>query len=314
MVRRANSAWREVHAPAKPVSHRRLPILRVPQDPSRTRPGRWRGPCYAGGVKVARHVVLSACAALVAAAALASYEEDLAVSKVGDDADAHFRQGSYLESSGQAEAAIAAYEQAISMDQGDPKYRRALVGALMAAGSAAGGPRAGRKSYTSAVQAADSLVRLDPGYESLLLLGQAHVARGTYGRAASAFRRAISTDPGHWRAHCALGEILTHWRRYRAARKALQTALELAVDSDQEMVWGRFGDLYWRQNQYTKAQEAWDKAGEFGTTVAWLRERLPRGTFPRGAFDHGIIEVNNPRMKGPAWLPHGQPAPVPVDG
>ena len=176
-------------------------------------------------MKIARYLVLSTCAALVASAALASDEEDVAACNAGD----------YLESSGQTTEAIAASEQAI--------------------------------------------------------------------------RSAISADPEDWRAHCALGEVLTRQGRYRAARKALKTSLELAAGPDQKVVWGWLGHVYWQQQRYTKAERAWEKAGDFAPP-ARVRERIPRGAFP-----YRIREINHPRRKGPAWLPpNASPAPVPVDG
>ncbi|MDE2691165.1 MAG: tetratricopeptide repeat protein [Acidobacteriota bacterium] len=122
-----------------------------------------------------------------------------------------------------------------------------------------------------------------------------------------AIRSAISADPG-WRAHCALGEVLTRQGRYRAAKKEFKTALGLVVGSDRKVVWSWLGHLYWQQQRYTRAERAWEKAGEFAPP-ARVREGIPRQP-----FGTGLIEVNHPRQKGPAWLPHGSPAPVPVDG
>ena len=176
-------------------------------------------------MKTVRHVLLATCAALLAAAALASDEEGVAACKAGD----------YLESSGQTTEAIAASEQAM--------------------------------------------------------------------------RSAISADPEDWRAHCALGEVLMGQGRYRAARKELKTALSLAGYSDAKVVWARLGHLYWQQRRYTRAERAWEKAGDFAPP-ARVRERIPRGAFP-----YRIREINHPRRKGPAWLPpNASPAPVPVNG
>ncbi|MDE2921931.1 MAG: tetratricopeptide repeat protein [Acidobacteriota bacterium] len=224
-------------------------------------------------MQIRRNVALSTCAALVAAAALASDEEGLA-----------------------------------AFEAPDAEYRRALASTLMAAGLAAEGAPAREKFYSSAVKVADSLVGLDPSYESLLLLGQAHLATETYDQAVSTFRRAISIDPRHWRAHCNLGQVLTRQGRYRAAKKEFKTALRLAAGSDQNVVWSWLGNLYWQQQRYTRAERAWEKAGEFAPP-ARVRERIRRQQ-----FGYGMVEVNHPRRKGPAWLPHGSPAPVPVDG
>lgn len=127
-----------------------------------------------------------------------------------------------------------------------------------------------------------------------------------------AVRSAISADPGDWRTHCALGQLLTPQDRYRAARKEFKTALGLAVGldrkSDRKVIWSWLGHLHWQERRYTRAERAWEKAGEFAPP-ARVRERIPRRPFVSG-----IVEVNYPRRKGPAWLPHGSPAPVPVDG
>ena len=238
------------------------------------------GPGYTGCMKTLRHVVLSTCAALVAAASLASHEEGLAAFKAGeyDRAATLFRQ--------------------VVDERPDQVAAHLMLGrSLLSAGRSA-----------EAVEAADNLVGLDPSYEHLLLLGRAHLAAETYDQAVSTFRRAIFADPEHWRAHSALGEALTRQSRYRGALKALQTALDLAVDSDTKVVWGQLGNLYLQRKQYAKAEKAWKKAGQFAAAA-----RL-RGLVPRGTSESGIREVNNPRVKGPVRLPHGQPAPVPVDG
>ena len=98
--------------------------------------------------------------------------------------------------------------------------------------------------------------------------------------------------------------------RYRAARKALKTALELAARSDQKVVWGWLGHLQWQQRRYTRAERAWEKAGEFAPP-ARVRERV----YYRQPSHNGITEINHPRSKGPAWLPpNASPAPVPGNG
>ncbi len=111
-----------------------------------------------------------------------------------------------------------------------------------------------------------------------------------------AIRSAISADPGDWRAQCALGEVLTHQGRYRAARKALKTALELAAGPDQKVVWGWLGHLHWQQRRFTKAERAWEKAGDFAPPA-----RVPERIYWPPS-DDGIREI------------HASPAPVPVDG
>ncbi len=122
-----------------------------------------------------------------------------------------------------------------------------------------------------------------------------------------AIRSAISTEP-EWRAHCALGEVLTRQGRYRAAKKEFKTALGLVAGSDRKVVWSWLGNVYWQQRRYTRAERAWEKAGEFAPPPR-VRERIARQR-----FGNGMVTVNHPRLKGPAWLPHGSPAPVPVDG
>lgn len=228
------------------------------------------GLCYPASVMAGHYHVLSTCAALVAAAAFASYEEGLAAFEAGD----HDRAATLLRQ---------------AVEHG-------------------GNNRSASVDLGQIVEVADSLVGMDPSYENLLLLGQAHLARETYDEAVSAFRKAISTDPTHWRAHCALGEVLTRQGRYRAAKKEFKTALGLVVGSDRKVVWSWLGNVYWQQRRYTRAERAWEKAGEFAPPPR-VRERIARQR-----FGNGMVTVNHPRLKGPAWLPHGSPAPVPVDG
>ncbi len=239
-------------------------------------------------MKTLRHVVPSACAALVAAASFASHEEGLAAFKAGD-----------------YDRAATLFRQVVDVRPGEFASHVMLGRSLLSAGRSA-----------EAVEVADNLVGLDPSYDHLVLLGQAHLATETYDQAASTFRRAISADPEHWRAHFALGEVLTHQSRYRGAHKALRTALDLAVDSDEKVVWGWLGNLYWQRAQYARAERAWKKAGQFAA-AARLRGLVPRGTsgnVPQGTAGDGSWDVKNARVKGPVRLPHGQPAPVPVDG
>ncbi len=140
-------------------------------------------------------------------------------------------------------------------------------------------------------------------------LGSSSQTREAIAASEQAIRSAISADAEDWRAHCALGEVLTRQGRYRAARKALKTSLSLAGASDAKVVWGWLGNLYWRQQRYTRAERAWEKAGDFAPP-ARVRERIYRQP-----SDVGIREINHPRTKGPAWLPpNASPAPVPVDG
>lgn len=231
-------------------------------------------------MKTLRHVVLSTCAALVAAAALASHEEGLAAFKAGD-----------------YDRAATLFRQVVDDRPGEFASHLMLGRSLLFAGRS-----------TEAVEVADHLVGLDPSYEHLLLLGRAHLAAETYDQAVSTFRRAISADPEHWRGHSALGEALTRQSRYRGAYKALRTALGLAADSDEKVVWGQLGSLYWQRKQWARAEEAFKKSGQVAAAAA-MRVHISRGTAGDGTWD-----VKNPRVKGPVRLPHGQPAPVPVDG
>ena len=174
---------------------------------------------------------------------------------------ARFDHGRWLHSDGQIDAAIAAYERAISMDGSHPEWKRTLADALVHAARTTEGHWARTGYYAKAEEVARSLVRASPSHDHLLLLGEAQLGGERYKPAASTLRRAISRAPDDWRAHVALGQTFTHRGRHKRAEVSLRTALPLADGEDRNQVWNWLGFVLYRQGRYAEAAEAFHAAG-----------------------------------------------------
>ena len=168
------------------------------------------------------------------------------------DAKARFDYGALLHSDGQLDAAIAAYEQAISMEGGNADWKKALVGALLGAGR-------------SAEDVAKGLVKSSRSYDNLLLLGAAQLGARRYEAATSTLRQAIKLEGNEWLPHFYIGQALTSRERFKKAEKPLKTALGLASDADEKLVWKQLGYVFWCQGKYGDAVAAYENAGDFET-------------------------------------------------
>ena len=181
------------------------------------------------------------------------------------DPQARFDYGAMLHSDDQLDAAIAAYEQAISMEGGNVEWKKALVGALLGAGRSAEGFWAGTRIYSRAEDVAKSLAKSSRSYDNLLLLGTAQLGARRYEAATSTFRQAIKLEGSEWFPHFYLGQALTSRERFKKAEKPLKTALGLASDADEKLVWKQLGYVFWCQGKYADAVAAYENAGDFET-------------------------------------------------
>ena len=187
------------------------------------------------------------------------------------DAKVRFDYGALLHGDGQLDAAVAAYEQAISMEGGNVEWKKALVGALLGAGRSAEGFWAGTRIYSRAEDVAKSLVKSSRSYDNLLLLGEAQLGAGSYDAATSTFRQAIKLERSEWLPHFYVGQALTARERYKRAERPLETALGLASVADEKLVWSQLGYVFWCQGKYAKAAWAYENAGDF-ESVRRVRE------------------------------------------
>ena len=217
------------------------------------------------------------------------------------DAVARFDHGRWLQSDGQIDAAIAAYEQAISMGGRNPEWERTLANALVHAARTTEGHWAGIRYYERAAEAARSLVRESPTYDHLLLLGQAQLGAERYKAAASALRRASSLEPDDWRAYMVLGRTFTYRGRHKKAEVSLRTALGLADGEDRNQVLNWIGLVLYRQGRYAEAAEAYHSAGN-AEAAQEIREIQRRVAEDRDDLE-ALLEEAGRRRRGPLWLP-----------
>lgn len=220
------------------------------------------------------------------------------------DAKARFEYGQWLHGDGQIDAAIAAYERAISMDGSKPGWKRTLVDTLVHAARTTEGHWARTGYYAKAEGVARGLVRASPSHDHLLLLGEAQLGGERYKPAASTLRRAISRDPDDWRAYVALGQTFTHRGRHKRAEVSLRTALPLADGEDRNLVWNWLGYVLYRQGRYAEAAEAYHSAGN-AEAAQEVREIQRRVAADRDDLE-GLLEEAI-RRRGPFWLPGDAP-------
>jgi len=223
------------------------------------------------------------------------------------DAKARFDYGRWLQNDGQVDAAIAAFERAVSMAGRDPAWERTLADALVNAARTTEGHWSGIRYYERAAGVARGLVKESPTYDHLLLLGQTLLGAERNRAAVSALRRAISLEPGDWRAYVVLGETFTHRGRYKKAEVSLRTALGLAVGEDRNLVLNWLGFVLWGQGRYAEAAEAYHGAGNL-EAARRVREAQRRASEEAEDFEDLVEAIR--RGGPPKWLPE-EPAQVP---
>ena len=177
-----------------------------------------------------------------------------------DDAKTRFEYGRMLHNDAQLDAAIRAYERAISMDGGNAEWKTTLVNALKIKGrSTQGSAKAG--IYGKAENVARSLVASSASYDNLLLLGEVQLGGKNYGSAASTFQQAISKKANDWHAHFYLGQASGSLERYNDAEAPLNTALSLASGDAERQILDYLGFVLSKQNKYDAAISAYERAG-----------------------------------------------------
>ncbi len=178
-----------------------------------------------------------------------------------DDAKTRFEYGRLLHSDAQLDAAIRAYERAISMDGSNAEWKKTLVNALKIKGrSTQGSAKAG--IYGKAENVARSLVGSNASFDHLLLLGEVQMGGKNYDAAASTFQQAISKRANDWHPHFYLGQSYGSLERYSDAEAPLNTALTLAPgDAEKKQIQNYLGFVLSKQNKYDLAISAYERAG-----------------------------------------------------
>ncbi len=184
--------------------------------------------------------------------------------KVADlkgDAKSRFDYGKLLQSDAQLDAAIGAYERAVSMDGNQAEWKQALVNALKIKGrSTQGSAKVG--IYRKAENVARGLVAGSPSYDNLLLLGEVQLGAKNYDAVVSTVQQAISKKANDWYAHYYLGQGLGSLERYNEAEGPLNTALPLAPgETERKQIQDYLGFVLSKQNKYDLAISAYESAG-----------------------------------------------------
>ena len=177
------------------------------------------------------------------------------------DAKTRFEYGRLLQSDAQLDAALTAYERAISMDGSQAEWKQTLVNALKIKGRTTQGS-AKTGIYAKAQNVARSLVASSPSFDNLLLLGEVQLGGKSYDPAASTFQQAISKKANDWHAHFYLGQAYGSLERYNEAEGPLNTALPLAPgETERKQIQDYLGFVLSKQNKYDLAISAYESAG-----------------------------------------------------
>lgn len=213
-----------------------------------------------------------------------------------DDAKTRFEYGRLLHSDAQLDAAIRAYERAISMDGSNAEWKKTLVNALKIKGrSTQGSAKAG--IYGKAENVARSLVGSSPSFDNLLLLGEVQLGGKNYDAAGSTFQQAISKRANDWHPHYYLGQSYGSLERYSDAEAPLNTALTLAPgDAEEKQIQDYLGFVLSKQNKYDLAISAYERAGN-AAGAARVREnkRIAQENLEADEHNRNIEELQRTR-------------------
>ncbi|MDH3745395.1 MAG: tetratricopeptide repeat protein [Acidobacteriota bacterium] len=190
-----------------------------------------------------------------------------------NDANLQFQWGAMAMKEGDMATAIRALEKAAQLDSGDMEKQRAVAQAHLKVGrTTRGSGKVG--SYQKAAAAARKVVARDASFDNLMLLGGAQLGAKDYNGAISTFQQA-STKSSDWLPLYYIGQAHTATGAHGSAENALKSALNNTTDSDSRTkVWKQLGFVYEKQKDYSKAIDAYNRAGDSGgaTRVAENRD------------------------------------------
>ena len=213
-----------------------------------------------------------------------------------DDAKTRFEYGRLLQSDAQLDAAITAYERAISMDGSKGEWKKTLVNALKIKGRTTQGS-AKTGIYAKAQDVARSLVASSASFDNLLLLGEMQLGGKSYDAAGSTFRQAISKKANDWHPHFYLGQAYGSLERYSDAEAPLNTALTLAPGGTEEkQIQDYLGFVLSKQNKYDLAISAYESAGNSaGAERVRENKRIQQENEEADEFNKNIEELERQR-------------------
>ena len=219
--------------------------------------------------------------------------------KVADlkgDAKSRFEYGRMLQNDAQLDAALGAYERAVSMDGNQAEWKQALVNALKIKGrSTQGSAKVG--IYAKAENFARSLVAGSASYDNLLLLGEVQLGAKNYDAVVSTVQQAISKKANDWHAHYYLGQGLGSLERYNEAEGPLNTALPLAPgETERKQIQDYLGFVLSKQNKYDLAISAYESAGNSaGAERVRENKRIQQENEEADEFNKNIEELERQR-------------------
>lgn len=205
-----------------------------------------------------------------------------------NDAGAQYRYGTAAFNQGDTSTAVDALARAVQIAP-EPKHRKAYLKALI---------RQARETrdqktaiYSTAVEQAKALASADPGYESLLTLGEAQLGAKQYEAAADSFAKAGEQKSGHWLAPYYRSQALTSLGRYEEAEEALRAALAADLSADNEKrVYRQIGFVNEKMKKFEQAKTAYTRAGD-QQSAARVEENQ------RIADENREIEAENRRLE-----------------
>ncbi len=217
------------------------------------------------------------------------------VADLKGDAKSRFEYGRMLQNDAQLDAAIAAFNRAVSMDGSQAEWKKTLVNALKIKGrSTQGSAKTG--IYASAENVARSLVASSPSFDNLLLLGEVQLGGKSYDAAASTFQQAISKKSNDWHAHFYLGQALTALERFGDAEAPLNTALQFAAGDGEEQIWGQLGFVFEKQKKFAMSIDAYEKGDDpAGVTRVRENQRIEQENKDADAYNRNIEELERQR-------------------
>lgn len=187
-----------------------------------------------------------------------------------NDAKAQYAYGAAAQNAGDQAAAVSALGKAVELDGDNPAYLKAYYQALAIEGRQKSGD-AGVAAWQQAVPAAQQLVSVEPGYDSLMKLAGAQLGARDYGAAVDTYRQAAQSG-SNWEPHYYMGQAYTMQEQYSSAVTALQQALSAASGSDaQSQIWRQLGFVHEKQDAFDEAIQAYQRAGD-SSSVSRVQE------------------------------------------
>lgn len=178
-----------------------------------------------------------------------------------NDASLHYQHGTTALNAGQLDVAVKSLERAVQLDGADVGKKLALAQAAIKAGRMS---KSGKEAYYGkAVSAARAAVGQQGSYSNLMLLGEAQLGAKDYSGASTTFQQAANSNANDWLPHYYIGTAQTATGSYNRAESALKTALSKSPSSDdQAKIWKALGFVYEKQRNFSEAKSAYQRGGD----------------------------------------------------